>query len=239
MTTDRIVSFLSSNASEVLAGLVGGLVVAGLTGLYRRLHGWYVAGRHKGSTFHIAGTFYTALDPNRPDHARYADAIAEGKTHVQELIWLGPERALAEFVPNAYVLNCVTTAMDRAKGAGILIGKIKPRAERPLLKSILGHHNTIPATDLVRLYKQTVGVTSDGRVHGIAPPTHESYAGSQHRRVLRAMFVSDSQLAGHIPPKAAVHFPTSAHANRYETLVEIIRDYHATPQRYNACRAYF
>lgn len=230
---------IGSTSGEILAGLVGGAVAAGLTGLGRYYIGWYRAGQFRGADFHIAATFYTPLDAQNPAHARYSAAIAAGKTHVQELIWLGEEIALSEFLENPYVLHEVSEAMGRAKDAGLLLDDLPERASRPLLKKILGYHNRIPATDLVALYKSSVGTASDGRVHGIAPPTHESYAGSPHRRVLRAMFIAQSQLTDGLPPMEAVHFPQEAHKHRYRTLQTLIADYRANPDKFANCRAFF
>ncbi len=232
-------AILSNSADKVLAGFVGGLVVAVFTAALRYWLGRRRAGRMEDADFHIAATLYTPLDAADPAHARYADAMAAGKTHVQELLWLGPEVPLVQFLANPYVLHQASRAMGRVRGAGVLLGVMPEMAERPFLKKLLGHHNTIPATDLVRLYKDSVGTAADGRVHGISPPTHENYPGSPHRRVIRAMFVADGQMDAPLPERGAVHFPYPGAENRYDTLQTIIRDYRQDPDRYAACRAYF
>jgi len=232
-------AILSSSADKVLAGFVGGLVVALLTAAMRYLAGRRRAKRMEDADFHIAATLYTPIDPGDPDHARYADAHAAGKTHVQELLWLGPEIPLSQFLVNPYVLHQASRAMGKVRDAGILLGVMPEMAERPFLKKLLGHHNTIPATDLVRLYKDSVGTGKDGRVHGIAPPTYENYAGSPHRRVIRAMFVAQGQMDAGLPERGAVHFRHEGAENRYDTIQAIIRDYRRNPERYARCRAYF
>lgn len=230
---------LGKHSGEVLAGLVGGLIVAVVTGTGRYIRGWYEAGQYKGADFHIAATMYTPIDVSDPAHAAYLEAAKTGKTHVQELLWLGQEMSLAEFLTNPYVLSEVNNAMGRARGAGLLLDDLPERARQPLLKKILGYHNAIPATDLVNVFKDRVGRAADGRVHGIAPPTHEHYDGAQHRRVLRAMFVADSQLEDGLPPKEQVHFTHPNFANRYQTLETLIAAYRADPQKFRECRAYF
>jgi hypothetical protein len=230
---------ITKYSGEVIAGLVGGAIVAVVSSVGRYLHGWHEAGRFRGADFHIAATMYTPIDLNNPAHVPYRAAAEAGKTHIQELLWLGEEVALSEFLTNPYVLNEVTNAMSRARDAGLLLGDLLERAERPLLKKILGYHNRIPATDLVRIFKETVGKAPDGRVYGIAPPTHEHYAGSPHRRVLRAMFVADSQLRDGLPPRDKVEFREGTQENRYTTLTTLIEAYQADRKRFAGCRAYF
>ena len=227
---------VANSADKVLAGFVGGLVVALFTAIMRYIVGWYQAGKHRDADFHIAATIYTPLDADDPDHAA---ALSAGKTHVQELLWLGQEVPLSTFLTNAYVLREANAAMSKAHGAGILLGTMPDRAELPFLKKLLGHHNTIPATDLVRLFKKHVEVDADGRVHGISPPTHEHYPGSQHRRVIRAMFIADSQLRDTLPERAKIHFRHEGEEHRYDTIQTITRDYRQKPDRYARCRAYF
>ena len=210
-----------------------------LAGIFRYIRGRQRAGRSEDASFHIAATLYTPIDLSRPEHAPYRQAAAEGKTHVQELFWLGQEIALATFLPNPFVLSEVSNAMDRSKREGLLIGALHEDAERPLLKKILGYHNTVPMTDLVRLYKDHVGRASDGRVFGISPPTCEDYPGSPHRRVLRAMFIADSQLEHGIPPKDNVLFTNGGQQNRHETLTTLIQLYRDNPDKFARCHAYF
>lgn len=230
---------LAKYSGEVVAGLAGGAIVAIVSSVGRYVHGWYEAGRFRGADFHIAATMYTPIDLDNPAHVPYRADAEAGKTHIQELLWLGEEIALAEFLTNPYVLNEVTSAMNRARNEGLLLGRLSERAERPLLKKILGYHNRIPATDLVRLYKDTVGKAPDGRVYGIAPPTHEHYPGSPHRRVLRAMFIADSQLRNGLPARDKVVFPQSTQEHRYATLTTLIEAYQADRKRFANCRAYF
>ena len=230
---------LANSSDKILAGLIGGLVVAVFTSVARYIYGWYQAGQYREADIHIAGTMYTRLDPQNPAHAIFQDAMANGKTHVQELLWLSQEIRLSDFLANPYILRTVSRAMSSTRDAGIMLGKMSERTERPLLKKILGLHNTIPATDLVRLYKSTVGTTADGRVVGCSPPTHEQYSGSPHRRVLRAMFVADSQLRDGLPPKEVIHFSATGSGHRYDTISEIIADYRKSPEKYARCRAYF
>ncbi len=232
-------AWLVSNLGEVIAGLVGGAVVAFLSGIYRYIRGRQQAGRFEDATFHIAATMYTSIDLDRPEHARYAEAAESGKTHVQELIWLGREVALTTFLTNPFVLSEVSGAMDRSKREGLLIGQMHEDAERPLLKKILGYHNSIPATDLVHLFKDNVGKSADGRVYGISPPTSEDYPGSPHRRVLRAMFIADSQLSDGIPAVENVFFRHETQRHRHETLTTLIELYRAKPETFERCRAYF
>ena len=225
-----------NSADKVLGGAVGGLVVALIGGFLRYAVGWYQAGKHRDADFHIAATIYTLLDADDPRHAQ---ALSAGKTHVQELLWLGQEVPLSTFLTNPYVLREASAAMSKARGAGVLLGTMPDRAERPFLKKVLGHHNTIPATDLVRLYKKHVGFDDDGRVHGISPPTHEHYPDSPHRRVIRAMFIADSQLRDTLPERGSVHFRHEGEEHRYDTIQTITRDYRQNPDRYTRCRAYF
>ncbi|HUS97671.1 MAG TPA: hypothetical protein VMX97_13100 [Hyphomicrobiaceae bacterium] len=229
-------SLAAKHSSEVIAGIVGGAVTATLTGLGRYVYGWHQASRQQGAHFHIAGTMYTPLDPANPAHA---PALEAGKSHVQELLWLGDEIGLPHFVPNPYMLRTVSSAMARTSGAGLLLGHLPQRVETPLLKKILGHHNTIPATGLINAYKTNIGTAPDGRVHGISPPVYEHYKGSDHRRVLRAMFIAESQLMQGIPPREKVHFPHQNHVNRHATLSTLIAGYHENPQAFDCCRAYF
>lgn len=226
----------ANSSDKVLGGAVGGLVVALLGGVARYVMGWYRAGKYQDADFHIAATIYTPLEPGNSDHAK---GLAAGKTHVQELLWLGREVPLSTFLTNPYVLREASTAMGKARGAGILLGTMPERAERPFLKKLLGHHNTIPDTDLVRLFKDRVGRETDGRVQGISPPTHEHYPGSPHRRVIRAMFVADSQLRDTLPERAMVYFRHEGEEHRYDTIQTITRDYRQHPERYDRCRAYF
>ncbi len=239
LVLETIVDWLLGHVGEVIAGIVGGAVVAFLTGLFRYIRGRQRAGRSEDASFHIAATLYTPIDLTKPEHAQYSLAASEGKTHVQELLWLGEEIALATFLPNPFVLSEVSSAMDRSRREGLLIGQLHEDAERPLLKKILGYHNTIPMTDLVYLYKDHVGRASDGRVFGISPPTCEDYPGSPHRRVLRAMFIADSQLAHGIPAKEFVHFTNGGQQNRHETLTTLIQLYRDKPEVFARCRAYF
>lgn len=232
-------SVLAASSDKILAGFIGGLVVALLATLGRYIVGWYKAGKYQDADFHIAATLYTPLDEANPDHARYADAMAAGKTHVQEIFWLGQEVPLSQFLTNPYVLSSALTAMGRVRGAGLLLDRMPPRAELPFLKKLLGYHNTIPSTDLVKLYKDSVGREADGRVKGISPPTHEHYPGSQHRRVIRAMFIADSQLSGTLPERSKVYFPFEGAENRYDTIQTLVRDYRQNPKRYHRCQAYF
>ena len=225
---------------EILAGLVGGVIVATLTEIVRYIRGRLQAGRNEDACFHIAATMYTPIDLNDPYHAKtYHDALMTGKTHVQELLWLGEEIPLSTFLGNPFVLHEVSRGIDRSKNEGLLLGKLHEDAERPLLKQILGYHNRIPATDLVRLYKTRVGTTSDGRVFGISPPTSEDYAGSKHRRVLRAMFVAESQLTNGIPDKEKVYFANGEQAHRHDTLTTLIDVHRKNPHKFDRCRAYF
>ena len=239
LVLDQISDWLLSHVGEVIAGIVGGAVVAFLTGIFRYIRGRQRAGRSEDASFHIAATLYTPIDLARPEHAHYREAVAQGKTHVQELLWLGEEVALATFLPNPFVLSEVSNAMDRSKREGLLLGDLHEDAERPLLKKILGYHNTIPMTDLVHLYKNNVGRTADGRVFGISPPTCEDYPGSPHRRVLRAMFIADSQLAYGIPPRDSVLFINDGQQNRHATLTTLIQLYRDNPDAFARCRAYF
>lgn len=232
-------NLFSTYSGEVLAGLVGGTIVAIVSTIARYWRGWYEAGRFRGADFHIAATMYTPIDLENPAHATHRVAAEAGKTHIQELLWLGEEIALSEFLANPYVLNEVSNAMARSKDTGLLLGKLSERAERPLLKKILGFHNRIPATDLVAIYKDAVGKSLDGRVYGIAPPTHEHYAGSPHRRVLRAMFIADSQLRNGLPPKDKIVFPQGTQEHRYASLTTLIEAYQADRKRFANCRAYF
>ncbi len=224
---------------EIIAGVAGGIVGAGLNEVTRYFRGWRQAGLNRGTDFHIAATMYPKIDPNDPSHQRYLPALEQGKTYVQELIWLGREISLTEFTANYYIYRQVISAMDRAKDAGLLLGDLPERAERPLLKKIAGYHNSIPSNDIVRLYKQHVGTSESGRVSGISPPTHEHYSGSPHRRVMRAMFIADSQLKGGIPPKETIHFHKGTHQNRYNTLMFLIEAYNKDPDRFKNCFAYF
>lgn len=234
-----ILALLTGYSDQIIVGLIGGAVGGGLAELVRYIHGWYQAGRHRGADFHIAATMYTPIDPENPAHHRFKDAAANGKTHIQELIWLGQEIALKDFIPNPYVQREISTAMGKTKNEGLLLGLLPDRALRPLLKKILGHHNSIPANDTVRSFKQYAGIDTSGRIHGIAPPTHEHYEGSAHRRVLRAMFIANSQLENGLPPKDKIHFIQDAHANRYETMIALIAAHKADAARFDSCRAYF
>lgn len=230
---------LTHYSDQVLVGLVAGAVGGGLVEFTRYVKGWYQAGRFRGADFHIAATMYTPIDPSNQAHHRFKGTVAAEKTHIQELIWLGQEIALKDFVSNAYMLREISRAMNRTKDAGLLLGKLPERAERPLLKKIVGYHNAIPANEMVRIFKDNVGTDALGRSHGISPPTHEHYAGSPHRRVLRAMYIADSQLEKGLPPKEKVHFYQGTHANRYETLTNLIAAHRANPAQFESCRAYF
>lgn len=239
MITEGFLTWAASQADKLLAGAVGGVIGVGLKEAAQYVWGWYRAGRHEDAGFHIAATMYPQINPSDPGHQRYLPALEQGKTHVQELIWLGSEISLSTFITNAYVLRQANSAMSSARNAGLLLDAMPERAERPLLKKIIGYHNAIPANDIVRVYKSHVGVDSVGRVHGISPPTHEHYSGSPHRRVLRAMFVAESQLQNGLPHKTAVHFPRDIHADRYDTLDFLIEEYKVKPERFEACRVYF
>lgn len=233
-------TILQGSTDKIIAGLIGGLAAALFTALFRFVIGWYRAGQNVDGGFHIAATLYTPLDPsNDGQRARYPEAFEDGKTHIQELIWLGGEVPLSGLLTNDYVFRMVVSAMGRAKNAGILLGKMPERAERPMLKQIIGAHNLIPANDIVRVYKAQIGTESDGRIYGISPPTHERYDGSPHRRVLRAMFVADSQLSGGLPPKEKVWFRNSDHSYRYDTVRTIIAEHRQKPERFARCRAWF
>jgi hypothetical protein len=239
MAIDGIMSLIWEQADRLVAGAVGGIIGVGLKETFQYLWGWYRAGRFESADVHIAATMYPRIDPADPGHGRYLEALEDGKTHVQELLWLGSEVSLKEFLDNAYVLRQANAAMSRARNAGLLLGDMPERAERPLLKKLVGFHNAIPANDIVRVFKTHVGTDGVGRVHGISPPTHEHYPGSPHRRVLRAMFVADSQLANGLPHKTLVHFPRGIHADRYDTLSFLIDEYKVNPERFEGCRVYF
>ncbi len=223
----------------LLSGVAGGVIGAGLKEITQYLWGWHQAGQNKGADFHIAGTMYPKIDPNDPTHKNYLHALSEGKTHVQEMIWLGGEINLETFLGNHYLHRKVQNAMAKAKDAGILIGTMPERAERPLLKKIVGHHNTIPNNSVVQIFKKHVGMSDQGRVSGICPPTHEHYAGSHHRRVMRAMFVADRQLEIGLPEKSKILFLRDSHANRYETIMTIHKEYHQNPEKFKAARVHF
>ncbi len=239
MISETLLGWFAGRANHIFAGVVGGVVGAGLKEAFQYLWGWHRAGRNESADFHIAATLYFRIDPAEPHHAPYLPALQEGKTHVQELIWLGAEVALKDFISNRYVFKQVTSAMSEARNAGLLLGELPERAQRPLLKKIVGYHNSIPANDIVKLLKRHVSTDKLGRVHGISPPTHEHYSESPHRRVLRAMFVADAQLAHGLPPKTHVHFPNSAHGHRYDTLEFLIEEYKVHPDKFVNCRVYF
>ena len=236
---EQIGNFFLGHVGEVLSGIVGGAVVACVSGVYYYIQGWRQAGRSEDASFHIAATLYTPIDLSRPEHGAYGAAVESGKTHVQELLWLGEEVPLSALLQNPFVLSEVSGAMNRSKREGLLIGDMHEDAERPLLKKILGFHNRIPSNDLVALYKRQVGTSSDGRVFGISPPTSEDYPGSPHRRVLRAMFIADSQLRDGIPPKSSVHFSNASQGSRHDTLTALIERYRKDPATFERCRAYF
>ncbi len=239
MTDFAFVDWAVNNLDKLVVGAVGGAIGVGLKEAGQYIWGWYRAGRHEDAGFHIAATMYPQINPADPGHQRYLPALEQGKTHVQELIWLGSEISLNVFLTNAYVLRQTNNAMSGARNAGLLLGTMPERAERPLLKKLVGYHNAIPSNDIVRVFKSHVGTDSVGRVHGISPPTHEHYSGSPHRRVLRAMFVADSQLANGLPHKTSVHFPREIHADRYDTLDFLIEEHQVKPERFEACRVYF
>ncbi len=234
-----VIDFLTRYSDQVLVGIVGGFVGALLTTFFRYIHGWIQAGRYRDADFHITATYYVPIE-SEPALTKQMDASQlEGKTHVQKIIWLGQEISLDEFISNTYILREIKSAMNETKNAGLLLGRLAERAERPLLKKILGYHSAIPSNDIVRAYKEYAGVNSAGLVNGIAPPTHEHYKNSPHRRVLRAMFIADRQLTEGLPPKDNIVFTQEAQAYRYETLNTLIEDYGKNIERYDRCRAYF
>ncbi|MGI9426522.1 MAG: hypothetical protein ACR2PA_25305 [Hyphomicrobiaceae bacterium] len=225
---------------EVIGGLIGGAIAAMLLGTVRYFRGWYDAGQFRGADFHIAATMYTRIDDPDLSDADRARAVRAKKSYVQELLWLGEEAPLSDLLTNPYVLRQVSNAMGRARNEGLLLGAIHERVELFLMKKIIGYHNRIPKSDLTDAYKRHVGAGAGERVHGIAPPTHEHYRGSQHRRVLRAMFIADSQLqAGQLPAKEDIYFKTGGQGNRYDTIAAITAAYHENPERFARCQAYF
>ena len=234
-----VIDLLTRYSDQVLVGIVGGFVGAVLTTVFRYIHGWFQAGRYRDADFHITATYYVPLELEPGISGQMDPAQLEGKTHVQKIIWLGQEVTLDEFISNTYILREIKSAMNDTKNAGLLLGLLAERAERPLLKKILGYHSAIPANDIVRAYKDYAGVDAEGLVNGIAPPTHEHYSNSPHRRVLRAMFVADRQLNEGLPPKDKIVFPQESQAHRYETLNTLIEDYRKNSERYDRCRAYF
>lgn len=234
-----ILGWAAGHADKLFAGALGGVVGAGLKESFQYVWGWYRAGRHEDGDVHIAATMYPRIDPNDPGHKRYLPALEAGKTHVQELLWLGSEVALEDFISNTYVLSQVNSAMAEARNAGLLLGAMPERAQRPLLKKLRGFHSSIPANDIVRAFKAHVGTDAMGRTHGISPPTHEHYPDTPHRRVLRAMFVADSQLANGLPHKTQVHFEDASQAVRYDTIDFLIEEYRVEPSKFDNCRVYF
>jgi len=231
--------WITEQSNQLVAGLIGGTVGAGLSGFTRYVAGWHRAKRNRGEAFHIAATTYPRIDPGNIAHAPYLPALAAGKTHVQQMVWLGAEVDLKTFLANPYVCREVLRSMSRVCNAGLLIGEIAVAAERQLLKKLVGYHNSIPRNDNVLAFKAHVGCDAHGRVHGISPPTHEHYAGSPHRRVLRAMFIANSQLANGIPPIEQVHVARDSHANRHATVSFLIDAYRRAPERFEDCRVYF
>lgn len=236
----EFLAILAHYSDQIIVGAVGGLFGGAFVEIVRYGQGWLEARGNKGADFHIAATMYTPIDLTNPAHEHFAEAAAAGKTHVQELLWLGHEKALNDFLQNRYVYREVMGAMGRAQKEGLLLGLLPQRAERPLLKKLLGYHNGIPATDLVNIYKDYAGRDAQGRVYGISPPVHEHYPGSPHRRVLRAMFIPDRLLKDGLPPKDKVYFlKPMTHSNRYETVQALINLYRSDPSRFDDCRAYF
>ncbi len=230
---------LANFGGNIVTGIVGGIIGAGLNEASRYFWGWRQAKNNKGADYHITGTMYARIHPDDPAHKRFLPALEQGKTHVQELIWLGGEVPLDGFLSNRYLYRQVLGAMGRVQDAGLLMGVLPKDVERQLLKKTIGYHNLVPNTVIVNIYRKNVGVAEGQRVKGISPPTYEHYDGSPHRRVLRSMFIADSQLENGLPPKDKVHFPEQTHAHRYETLTTIIEDYRKDPAKYHAAHAFF
>lgn len=234
-----VLPYLVGMGDNILSGLIGGVVGAGLKEAMDYIWGWRMAGNNRSADFHIAATMYPEINLNDPAHKDYWAGLDQGKTHAQELIWLSGEVSLQTLLTNRYLYRQVTAAMNYAKDAGILLGAMPERAERPLLKKVSGFHSNIPNNGIVQLYKRHVGVPDGGRVLGISPPTHEHYEGSPHRRTLRAMFIADSQIEAGLPPKDKVFFRKETHGTRYKTLKTIIEDYKGDPGKYKNVRVFF
>ena len=118
----RFFDGLTHYSDQVLVGLIAGAVGGGLAEFSRYVKGWYQAGRFRGADFHIAATMYTPIDPSNQAHNRLKGTVAADKTHIQELIWLGQEIALKDFVSNPYMLREISGAMNKTKDAGLLLG---------------------------------------------------------------------------------------------------------------------
>lgn len=233
--------FLSNYLSEIIAGVTGGLVGAGLNEAARYVVGWRNAGQNKGADFHIAATMYPAINPDEPTHQAYLPALEDGKTHVQELLWLGSEIPLHVFLSNRYIYHQAISAMSGAKNAGLLLGEMPEKAERQIVKKIIGYHNSIPNNSIVQYYREHISGSRTARIKGISPPTHEHYDGSAHRKVLRAMFIADKQLKNGLPPEDKIYFGREGRAlgNRYKTLTFLINEYHKNPELFQDTHVYF
>lgn len=233
--------FFTDFPGEIIAGVVGGIVGAGLNEAFQYVKGWYETGQNKGAHFHIAATMYPEINPNDSTHQAYLPALEEGKTHVQELLWLGSEVSLDVFLTNRYLYSQVSSAMSKAKDAGLLLGKMSKSAERQIVKKIIGYHNSIPNNVIVQNYREHITGSSTARIRGISPPTHEHYKGSAHRKVLRAMFVADQQLQNGLPPEDKIYAgrPGRGLGNRYKTLTFLIDAYHKNPDLFKDTHAYF
>ncbi len=230
---------LANFGGNIVTGIVGGIIGAGLNEATRYFWGWRQTKNNKGADYHITATMYSRIDPNDPAHKEFLPALEAGKTHVQELIWLGGEVPLEAFLSNRYLYRQVLAAMARVKDAGLLMGVLPKDVERQLLKKTVGYHNLIPNNVIVNIFRRHVGSGDMQRVKGISPPTYEHYDGSPHRRVLRSMFIANSQIENGLPPKDKVHFPADTHAHRYETLTTIIEDYNKDQEKYRSARAFF
>ncbi len=239
MSIDWLIDLAREHALDLTAGAVGGLIGGSVVASMRYLAGWRRAKLNLGSEFHIAATLYVPVETGQGHDRRHQLAQAHGKQFIQELYFLGPEIALSDFLTNPYILSRVEAAMNAAKNEGLLIGGLEEDCERPLLKKIAGYHATIPASEIVTYCKRFLGQDVHGMTHGIAPPTHENYPGSPHRRVLRALFISEHQLTDGLPPLEHVFFENDQHQHRYQTLATLITLYRDNPERFARCHTRF
>ena len=192
----------AGHADKLFAGALGGVVGAGLKESFQYFWGWYRAGRHESGDFHIAATMYPRINPKDPGHKRYWPALEDGKTHAQELIWLGSEVALESFLSNKYVLRQANIAMGNATNAGLLLGTM-PRTRRTPAAEETQRVSQLDPRQRYRADFQGPCRHRRRRPHPwhLTTDTRALPRITRHRRVLRAMFIADAQLTHGLPPK--------------------------------------
>lgn len=225
----------AASGGDILLGVVGGIVAAVLTWLFHQAWGYWQAHRNHEADFHVTATYYADIDRDDPRILSLPDAsrdavrarIDAGELkYIQEIIWLGPEVRLSELFDNPWQHRRVVSQMQSTVGGAWLVRGLPDTIERPLFKKIVGFHNRIVPNDRVRLLKLALGTLPNGLISGISPPTYENKDDDRfHRRVMRAMFIGQSQLEEKLPPKDQVYFHIPTHADRYDTLLAIKNEY--------------